>query len=96
MTFIDWSDYEAMLGLLIEWIADERRASEDPEREEFLAGLWAELSGLAGHHDAESLDGLIASMRAIRETGADALPDDPALAHVTDCIEEIERLRGEA
>jgi hypothetical protein len=96
MTFIDWSDSEAMLGLLVEWIADERLASEDPEREEFLAGLGAELSQLAAGHDTLPLDALIARMRAIHETGAVALPGDPALAHLSDCIVELERLRGEA
>lgn len=95
MIFIDWSDSEAMLGLLVEWVADELNASGDPARADFLAGLWAELSALADRYDATSPDELIEKMRAVYQVCADELLGDPALEHLVDCIEEMERLRAE-
>ena len=95
MAFIDWSDSEAMLGLLVEWVADERSASGDSARGAFLAGLSAELSRLADRHDAMGLEELIASMRALYEARAEEAPGDPALVHLAACIEEMERLRAE-
>lgn len=95
MSFIDWSDSEAMLGLLVEWVADERNTAGNTAREAFLAGLSAELSELAGLQDTMSLDELITSMRTLYQAHVDEDPGDPALAHLADCIEEMERLRGE-
>lgn len=96
MTFIDWSDPEAMLGLLVEWAADERMASAgDSPRGHFLAGLSADLSALADRYDDTPPDELIASLRALYEARNDEVPGDPALVHLADCIEEIERLRAE-
>ena len=46
MTFIDWSNPDEMLGLLSEYVADERHeASGDPARESFLAELSDGLTG---------------------------------------------------
>ncbi len=95
MTFIDWSDPEAMLGLLVEWVADERDAAADPARVAFLAQLAAELSALAVRHDDLSLDELVAEMQALHEARAAGISGDPALGHLADCIAEIERVRSE-
>lgn len=96
MSFIDWSDAEAMLGLLVEWVADERGAARDSARADFLAGISAELSELADRQDLVSLEELIESLRALYERRAEELPGDPALLHLADCIDEMERLRAEA
>lgn len=96
MTFIDWSDSEAMLGLLLEWIADERDASANSARRDVLTGLSAELAELADRYDETPPEELIASLRALYDARSDEVPGDPALAHLADCIDEMERLRREA
>lgn len=85
-----------MLGLLVEWVADERGAARDSARAEFLAEFSAELSELADRFDETPPEELIASLRALYERRAEDLPGDPALLHLADCIDEMERLRAEA
>jgi hypothetical protein len=97
MTFIDWSDSEEMLGLLSEYVADERNDSlHDPAREGFLTELSTELAELARAFDALSPDIVIDRLRAIRRSQAEDFLGDPVLAHVEACIEELERIRREA
>lgn len=96
MSFIDWSDSEAMLGLLVEWVVDERTGAEDPARAEFLGRLSSDLSRLAEGHEDMTLDELIERMRVVHEAGVGESAGDPALGHLADCIEEMEKLRGEA
>ena len=44
MTFIDWSDSEEMIGLLIEYVADEKNGTlGDPKRQKFLSDLLMDL-----------------------------------------------------
>lgn len=85
-----------MLGLLVEWVADEHGAARDSARADFLAGLSAELSALAERYDQTPPEELIESLRALHERRAEELPGDPALTHLADCIDEMERLREEA
>ena len=47
MSFIDWSDRDELLGLLAEYVADERLGEqEDRERRSFLAALSATLASV--------------------------------------------------
>jgi hypothetical protein len=95
MTFIDWSDSEEMLGLLAEYVADERNDSHDPAREGFLAELSTELAALAREFDTLSSDEVIDRLRAIHRSQSEDFLGDPVLVHVEACIEEMERIRGE-
>jgi len=93
MTFINWADSEEMLGLLVEYVADERNETRgDHDREAFLAELSAALSDLA----EEDLppDEVIARLRSIRAEQDEAFAADPVLIHVEACIEELERIAG--
>lgn len=95
MTFIDWSDPEEMLGLLIEFVADERAETrQDRERTSFLAEVLAELADLSDSVRTMPPDELIGRLRAVHGSQIVAFPGDPVLAHVEHCIEELERIRG--
>lgn len=94
MSFIDWANPEEMLGLLVEYVADEWNGARNPARRAFLTELLAELSDLADRYDAMAPEERIAQMRAMHEERAQGEPD-PILAHLADCIEELERLRTE-
>ena len=100
MTFIDWSDSEEMLGLLSEYVADERNDTlHDPVREGFLTELSTELTELACEFDVLSPDAVIDRLRAIHSSKAEDFEDflgDPVLDHVEACIEELERIRRES
>ena len=96
MTFIDWSDSEEMLGLLSEYVADERNDSlHDPAREGFLTELSTELAELSREFDALSPDTVIDRLRAIHRSQPEGFLEDPVLVHVEACIEEMERIRRE-
>ena len=95
MSFIDWSDPEEMLGLLIEYVADERVDARDAARRAFLSELLAELSELAERSGAMPPEERIARMQAMHAERA-AGAGDPVLAHLADCIAELERLRAES
>jgi hypothetical protein len=87
MTFIDWSDSEEMIGLLIEYVADQRNESHaDPKRQNFLSGLLADLQ--EEQPDLKRLQKIYDSM------DPDFKNDDVAV-HVHDCIEELKRLKDE-
>jgi hypothetical protein len=87
MTFIDWSDSEEMIGLLIEYVADERNGSHgDPKRQKFLSDLLADLQ-------AEQLN--LVGLQKIYESLDPAFKDDDVVIHVHDCIEELKRLKHE-
>lgn len=95
MTFINWADSEEMLGLLAEYVADERNETRgDDDREAFLAELSAALSTLAEQHDRIPAGELIERLRSIRAEQDDAFAADPVLVHVEACIEELERIAG--
>ena len=77
-----------MLGLLSDYIADER-ASADHERAEFLDDLASAVSKLASRA-AETTD-LAGELRAIHDSLPREFSRDPVVAHVRDCIAELER-----
>lgn len=97
MTFIDWSSPDEMLGLLCEYVVDERAAaSSDGARRRFLAGLADDLEQLAEmQEDDASLEETLEELRALMASQPDEFEDDPVLGHVGDCIIELERLLGE-
>jgi hypothetical protein len=95
-TLIDWSDPDEMLGLLCEYVADEKSdAQDDRERMRFLAELSAELAGLARRAPGMPADEVIEQLRAIDALPRDDFADDPVLAHVAACLEELERIRSQ-
>ena len=94
MTFINWSDSEEMLGLLCEYVADEKSDSQnDHVRVRFLAELSADLADLAERAPGIPADEAIERLRVIHASRADDLAGDPVLTHVEACIEELERIR---
>jgi hypothetical protein len=94
MTFINWSDPEEMLGLLCEYVADERSDSQnDHARARFLAELSADLADLADRAPGMSADEAIERLRVMHASQADDLAGDPVLTHVQACIEELERIK---
>ena len=87
MTFLDWSDSEEMIGLLIEYVADERNKSNvDPKRRKFLSDLLADLQ--AEQLDLERLQTIYGSIDL-------EFKNDDVVVHVNDCIEELKRLNHE-
>jgi hypothetical protein len=92
MTFINWSDSEEMVGLLADYVADEKRdAQNDPERASFLSELSAELADLARVAAEMPVDELIDRLRALKDS-----PGEPVWQHVEDCIRELERIGSTA
>ena len=93
MSFINWSDPEEMLGLLAEYVADERVAEEeDRQRQRFLDGLSSAVTALASLSLELSARATIDRLRAIYDSQPTEFGSDPALAHVDDCIQELERI----
>jgi hypothetical protein len=92
MTFINWSDSEEMLGLLAEYIADERSQSfDDSMRLSLLDQLLRDVSELAeSGHTLPSKD-VITRLRKI-ERSQNELIGDPVHDHLVACIEELERI----
>ncbi len=87
MTFIDWSDSDEMIGLLIEYVTDERNGShEDPNRQKFLSDLLIDLQ-------AEQLN--LVRLQKIYESLDPDFRNDHVAVHVHDCIEELKRLNHE-
>ena len=95
-TLIDWSDPDEMLGLLCEYVADEKNdAQGEPERARFLAELSVELEGLAGRAPGLAAVDVLEGLRAIDASQRDDFADDPVLTHVAACIEELERIQSQ-
>lgn len=97
MSFIDWSDPEEMLGLLAEYVVDEQLAErEDRQRARFLKELAAALRDLASHAPDLSTRTTIDRLRGIFESQPSEFGTDPALVHLDDCIQELERIVSQA
>ena len=85
-----------MLGLLSEYIADERSASvDDSMRRRLLDQLLSDVSELAGTEDSLPPEDLITRLREI-ERSQDELIGDPVHDHLLACIEELERINSTA
>lgn len=93
MSLIDWSDPDEMLGLLVDYVADERLASHrDSGRAQFLSRLWEELAEIA-EQDYESVEQLALSLRDVFDSQPGEFAEDPVMGHVEACIEELHRIR---
>jgi hypothetical protein len=93
MSLIDWSDPEEMLGLLAEFVADERLAERDDRRRAgFLDELSSALTALASEGEELSTRTMIDRLRDIYDGQPAEFSADPALVHLEDCIQELERI----
>jgi hypothetical protein len=92
MSFIDWSDPEEMLGLLVEYVADEARTSQDdPARVAFLQTLLAGLERLADA-ELEAVDQIAQALGEVRRSQPIEFVADPVIDHLDGCIEELQRI----
>jgi hypothetical protein len=90
MTFIDWSDSEAMFDLLLEFIRDEKNASvDDAPRQKFLTSMLREVMEAQELEPAEAIHHL----RVIHQLVDPKFKNDPVCLHLIDFIEELERIR---
>jgi hypothetical protein len=96
MSFINWSDPEEMLGLLAEYVSDERLAErKDQLRAKFLKELLSALTALASHAEELSTRATIDRLRNIHASQPPEFGTDNALVHLHDCIQELERIVGQ-
>lgn len=96
MTFIDWSDSEGMFGLLLDLVADERaECEEDPERQRFLSDLLAQLRTVEARSAGISASVVVQELKGAYEFFDPEFVGDPVMAHLQDCIEELERIENE-
>lgn len=92
MPFIDWSDPEEMLGLLIEFVTDERGEAEGTGRRRFLSSLLKNLLGLQERFAALTPADALGSLRAIHRAVDADFEDDPVVEHLRACADELERI----
>jgi hypothetical protein len=93
MPFIDWSDSEEMVGLLIEYISDEGNESHgDRKRNRFLSNLIAEITELEERFSKQFNAEAINQLQKIYNSIDSEFKEDPVTVHIRDCIEELERL----
>jgi hypothetical protein len=92
MSLIDWSDPDEMLGLLVEYVADEAATSHgDRERSYFLSHLSRELGAL-GRRDFGSPHRIELALRDIIDSQPRDFAIDPVMIHLEACIEELRRI----
>jgi len=91
MSLIDWSDPEEMLGLLIEYVADEAIGENDPDRASFLRELWRDLEDLSSREFA-AVAGIADAICEIRDTQPAEFLSDAVISHVDACVEELRRI----
>jgi len=95
MSLIDWSDPDEMLGLLVEYVADEAVAAhDDADRAHFLTELSRELDAMADR-DFESVEGIELALRELHDGQPREFAGDPVLTHVAACVEELQRIGTE-
>ena len=93
MSIFDWSDPEEMVGLLADYVADElQEETVDRDRARFLRRLASSLTGLAADAAEVSTHTALEQLRTILDSQPPEFADDPALRHVRDCIDELERI----
>lgn len=82
-----------MFGLLIEYVADEKNECRgDAERHRYLADMLKALTSLQQQSDARSDTEFIQQLRTIQKSVGHEFQNDPAMLHLNDCIEELERV----
>lgn len=93
MSLIDWSDPDEMLGLLVDYVADEANASHaDRARARFLGALSKELGELADQA-SENVRQVAEALREFRTSQPEEFLSDPVIAHLDACIEELYRIQ---
>jgi hypothetical protein len=93
MGLINWSDSEEMVGLLIEYVADERQLCiRDASRSEFLSRLLRDLRDFEESLEGMSPDAQIEKIRTIRESLSSDFAGDDVIGHLDACIEELQRI----
>jgi hypothetical protein len=93
MSFIDWSDSEEMLSLLLEYVEDERNCAQaDKRRHRFLSGLVGELSELEMRIATVPGPERVELLRSIVATVDEEYADDPVVEHLAACLVELERI----
>ncbi|HJU39627.1 MAG TPA: hypothetical protein VJ724_08645 [Tahibacter sp.] len=93
MSFIDWSDPEAMLSLLVEYVEDERGdCGDDARRRRLLDRLVAGLSDLETRLHRVPDDERCGALRDMAAAIDAEFDDDPVAQHLRDCAEELERI----
>lgn len=92
MSFLDWSDSEAMFGLLVEYVADEQHEAGEPTRRAFLSRLTTELLAVQEACDVSTPGAVIGPLRAIHQSIPGEFLSDPVVEHLGACVEELERL----
>ena len=91
MPFIDWSDSEGMLDLLVEFIRDAiNESTNDPGRKEFLCHLQAQINALRQMNQRDAAN----QLRFIHNSITNEFLDDPVVLHIRDCIEELDHLNS--
>jgi len=90
MAFVDFSDPEDMLDLLLDYVTDELSEAEDPARRRFLSALLQSLGEL--QDDSLLPPQRIAALRALHRSVDAEFEDDPVVRHLEDCATELERL----
>jgi hypothetical protein len=92
VSLIDWSDPEEMVGLLVEYVADEAAASyRDSDRAHFLNDLRRAIGAIAAQ-DFESVHRIERALREIHGSQPTEFASDPVMAHLQACIEEMQRI----
>jgi len=94
MSFIDWSDPEALFSLLVEYVEDERADSRDDARRRFLDKLVAQLSDLETRLHRLSDEERSNALREMAAAIDAEFEDDPVVRHLSDCADELERAAG--
>ena len=93
MSFIDWSNPEALFSLLMEYVEDERsECRDDARQQQFLDRLIAQLSELETRLHRLSDEERSSALRDMAATIDAEFEDDPVARHLFDCAEELERV----
>ncbi len=76
----------------IEYIADERSATEEWKRRRFLSNLLGSLSNLQEHFGALAPAQRVESLRQLRRNVEPEFENDPVVEHLEACAVELERI----
>jgi hypothetical protein len=96
MAFVDFSDPEDMLDLLIDYVTDERSETSDPQRRRFLSGLLDSLAELQEQFSGMTAIQRVASLRELHRSLDAQFESDPVAQHLEDCAAELEHLSERA
>jgi hypothetical protein len=92
MGFVDFSDAEDMLELLVEYVTDECSGAEDPQRRRFLSGLLESVTQLQEGAATMSAAERIECLRDLHASVDPEFGADPVVQHLQDCAAELTRL----